>query len=43
VIVGGDPTEDPRLLLDPHRIWLVIQLGALVAGAVLENDLPQIV
>ena len=38
VVIDGDPTEDPRLLLDPHRIWLVIQLGAPVAGAALEND-----
>ena len=40
VVIDGDPTDDPRLLLDQHRIWLVIQLGALVAGAALENDAP---
>jgi imidazolonepropionase-like amidohydrolase len=38
VVVDGDPLQDPGLLLERHRIWLVIQLGAPVAGAALEND-----
>jgi imidazolonepropionase-like amidohydrolase len=37
VIVDGDPVRDPRLLADPARIWLVLQLGAPVAGQALET------
>jgi imidazolonepropionase-like amidohydrolase len=36
VIVDGDPIAEPALLSDPDRIWLVIQLGELVAGTALE-------
>jgi imidazolonepropionase-like amidohydrolase len=39
LVVDGDPIEDPRVLLDRCRIWLVIQLGAPIAGAALERDL----
>ncbi len=36
LVVDGDPLADPRLLLDAERIWLVVQSGRPVAGAVLE-------
>ncbi|MGI8714905.1 MAG: amidohydrolase family protein [Solirubrobacteraceae bacterium] len=39
VVVDGDVLEQPELLLDPERIWLVLQLGELVAGAALESGL----
>ena len=32
VVVDGDPIAAPQLLLDPERIWLVLQLGERVAG-----------
>jgi imidazolonepropionase-like amidohydrolase len=32
VVVDGDVGHDPELLLDPARIWLVLQLGEPVAG-----------
>jgi len=38
LIVDGDPLAEPRLLTDPSRIWLVLQLGAPVAGQALERD-----
>jgi imidazolonepropionase-like amidohydrolase len=34
--VDGDVLEHPELLLDPAKIWLVVQLGTVVAGAALE-------
>jgi hypothetical protein len=34
-VVDGDVTEHPELLLDPGRIWLVLQLGQPVAGTAL--------
>ncbi|HYB89177.1 MAG TPA: amidohydrolase family protein [Streptosporangiaceae bacterium] len=37
VIVDGDPAGDPGLFTDPARIWLVLQLGAPVAGQALET------
>ena len=37
LIVDGDPLQEPRLLAEPSRIWLVLQLGAPVAGQALEN------
>ena len=37
LIVDGDPLADPQLLTDPSRIWLVLQLGASVAGQALER------
>ena len=39
VIVDGDPVREPRLLADPGRIWLVLQLGAPAAGRALEAPL----
>jgi imidazolonepropionase-like amidohydrolase len=32
LIIDGDGIERPELLLDPDRIWLVLQLGEPVAG-----------
>jgi imidazolonepropionase-like amidohydrolase len=37
IIVDGDPLTEPRLLCDPGRIWLVLQLGVPVAGQVLSG------
>jgi imidazolonepropionase-like amidohydrolase len=39
LIADGDPLEEPELLTDPRRIWLVLQLGVPVAGQVLERDI----
>jgi imidazolonepropionase-like amidohydrolase len=39
VIVDGDPVGEPRLLTDPDRIWLVLQLGVPAAGQALEAPL----
>jgi imidazolonepropionase-like amidohydrolase len=36
LVVDGDAVATPQLLLDPQRIWLVLQLGAVVGGAALE-------
>jgi imidazolonepropionase-like amidohydrolase len=38
VIVDGDPLEEPDLLTDTSRIWLVLQLGVPVAGQALERE-----
>jgi len=35
-VLDGDALREPELLLDPGRIWLVLQLGEIVAGAALE-------
>ncbi len=35
IVVDGDPLTEPRLLSDPGRIWLVLQLGVPVAGQAL--------
>lgn len=32
LVVDGDVVAHPELLLDPRRIWLVLQLGEPVAG-----------
>jgi imidazolonepropionase-like amidohydrolase len=40
LIVDGDPLDEPGLLTDPGRIWLVLQLGVPVAGRALERDVP---
>jgi imidazolonepropionase-like amidohydrolase len=40
LIVDGDPLQEPHLLAEPSRIWLVLQLGAPVAGQALENPAP---
>jgi imidazolonepropionase-like amidohydrolase len=39
LVVDGDPLEDPNVLLDADRIWLVVQSGRPAAGAALETDL----
>jgi hypothetical protein len=39
LIADGNPLDEPRLLTDPRRIWLVPQLGVLVAGQALERDI----
>jgi imidazolonepropionase-like amidohydrolase len=36
-IIDGDPLAEPRLISDPARIWLVLQLGVPVAGQLLAN------
>src|ERR1700750_2555019 len=40
IVVDGDPLTEPRLLSDPGRIWLVLQLGVPVAGQGLLNQAP---
>jgi imidazolonepropionase-like amidohydrolase len=40
IIVDGDPLTEPRLLSDPGRIWLVLQLGVPVAGQALSGHVP---
>jgi hypothetical protein len=32
LVVDGDPIEEPALLLDRERIWLVLQLGRAGGG-----------
>jgi imidazolonepropionase-like amidohydrolase len=39
LIVDGDPLEEPQLLTDPGRIWLVLQLGVPVTGQAMERDI----
>jgi imidazolonepropionase-like amidohydrolase len=39
LIVDGDPLQEPQLLTDPSRIWLVLQLGVPVTGQALERDI----
>jgi imidazolonepropionase-like amidohydrolase len=39
-VVDGDVVATPELLLDPQRIWLVLQLGEVVGGAALEAAPP---
>jgi Imidazolonepropionase and related amidohydrolases len=39
LITDEDPLQEPRLLTDPSRIWLVLQLGVPVAGQALERDI----
>jgi imidazolonepropionase-like amidohydrolase len=41
VVVDGDPLEQPELLRDRSRIWLVFRLGRPVAGAALEARLGE--
>jgi imidazolonepropionase-like amidohydrolase len=38
LVVDGDVVARPELLLDPDRIWLVLQLGEPVAGTTMERD-----
>jgi imidazolonepropionase-like amidohydrolase len=42
IVVDGDPLDDPGLLLDEQRIWLVLQAGRPVAGAGLETELSRL-
>jgi imidazolonepropionase-like amidohydrolase len=37
LVVDGDPVEEPELLRDRDRIWLVFQIGEPVAGSALES------
>ena len=37
IVIDGDPLREPHLLADPDKIWLVLQLGAPVAGQLLAN------
>lgn len=41
IIVDGDPVQEPCLLADPARIWLVLQLGVPVAGRALESPFSE--
>jgi len=38
LVVDGDPLEEPELLSDDSKIWLVLQLGVPVAGQALETS-----
>ena len=40
VVVDGDVVAEPGLLMNPDRIWLVLQFGAVVGGAALEAAPP---
>jgi imidazolonepropionase-like amidohydrolase len=40
LVLDADPLDDPAVLRDRDRIWLVIQLGEPVAGAALETRVP---
>jgi imidazolonepropionase-like amidohydrolase len=40
LITDGDPLREPELLINPARIWLVVQLGVPVAGQALEATTP---
>jgi imidazolonepropionase-like amidohydrolase len=31
LVIDGDPASDVRMLLDPQRIWMIIQRGSVVA------------
>jgi imidazolonepropionase-like amidohydrolase len=37
LIVDGDAVSEPEMLQDANRVWLVLQLGAPVAGQALER------
>ena len=39
LVVDGDPLAEPGLLRDRTRIWLVLRVGAAVAGSALEPDI----
>jgi cytosine/adenosine deaminase-related metal-dependent hydrolase len=38
VVIDGEPVQQPELLMDAARIWLVLQLGEPVAGTAVERD-----
>jgi imidazolonepropionase-like amidohydrolase len=39
IAIDGDPLDEPGVLCDPTRIWLVARDGVPVAGAALERPL----
>jgi imidazolonepropionase-like amidohydrolase len=43
VVIDGNPLEDPGLLRQRDRIWLVFQSGEAVVGAALERSLDGLV
>src|SRR5260370_16103625 len=40
-IVCGDAVAEPELLADSNRIWMVLQLGVIVAGPAMEKEIQQ--
>jgi imidazolonepropionase-like amidohydrolase len=40
VVIDGDVLKTPEVLLDRARVWAVLQLGQVVAGAGLEAQTP---
>lgn len=40
LVLDADPLDDPAVLRDRDRIWLVVQLGEPVAGTALEARVP---
>jgi imidazolonepropionase-like amidohydrolase len=40
LVLDADPLDDPAVLRDPDRVWLVVQLGEPVAGTALETRVP---
>ena len=40
VVIDGDVLQAPEVLLDRERVWAVLQLGEVVAGAALEAQTP---
>jgi len=42
LVVDGDPLAQPDLLGRRERIWLVLQLGAPVAGSALEREIGEL-
>jgi imidazolonepropionase-like amidohydrolase len=41
LIVDGDAVAEPELLADSNRIWMVLQLGVIVAGRAMEKEIQQ--
>jgi imidazolonepropionase-like amidohydrolase len=39
LVIDGDPASDVRMLLDPERIWMVVQSGTVVAGRTRATEL----
>jgi imidazolonepropionase-like amidohydrolase len=39
IVIDGDPAPDIRMLLDPQRIWMVLQDGSIVAGRAPDREL----
>jgi imidazolonepropionase-like amidohydrolase len=38
LVVDGDPLEEPGLLCDVDRIWLLVRAGVAVAGSATPGD-----